>query len=163
MRKGGAITRVALTHGKAANLLVRPLETRVRDEQGAVLTDLADSTPTVSHRREGLNEIVTMECALKVRPAEPRASGSRSTLQYRWGYVKIRKEFFGPAGGVEVREICPLSTILAPSLSDYGYREGITEEEKAPPFSFGSNRLGEAASRANPWIGPSVRATCRVL
>jgi len=39
-----------------------------------------------------------------------------------------------------VREVCPLSTVLAPSLTDYGYREGITEEEKAPPFSFGSNR-----------------------
>jgi hypothetical protein len=36
-----------------------------------------------------------------------------------------------------------LATILAPSLSDYGYREGTTEEEGAPPFSFGSNRWGK--------------------
>jgi hypothetical protein len=142
LRKGGAITRVALTHGKAANLLVRSIETRVRDARGAVLSDLNDSTPTVSHRREGLNEIVTVECALKGQDGRTLGLRVKSTLQYRWGYIKIRKEFFGPAGA-EVRELCPLSTILAPSLSDYGYREGITEEEKAPPFSFGSNRWGK--------------------
>ncbi len=142
LKQGGAVTRIALTYGKAANLLVQPIETRVCDQNGTVLSDLNDSAPTVSHRREGLNEIVTVECAL--RSQDGRASGLRvkSTLQYRWGYVKIRKELFGPAGA-GVREVCPLSTILAPSLSDYGYREGITEEEKAPAFSFGSNRWGK--------------------
>jgi hypothetical protein len=142
LKKGGAIARIALTHGKAANLLARPLETRVRDENGAILTDLTDSSPTVTHRREGLNEIVTVGCALKDRAG--RASGLRvkTTFQYRWGYVKIHKELL-VAGSTRARELCPLSTVLAPSLSNYGYREGITEEEKAPPFSFGSNRWGK--------------------
>ena len=142
LKKGGVISRIALTHGKAANLLVEPIATRVQDESGAVLTDLKDSAPKVAHRREGLNEIVTVECELKGQ--DGRASGLRvkSTLQYRWGYVKIRKELLAPAG-FRVREVCPLSTVLAPSLCDYGYREGITEEEKAPPFSFGSNRWGK--------------------
>jgi hypothetical protein len=36
-----------------------------------------------------------------------------------------------------------VATVLAPSLSDYGYREGITEQEGAPPFSFGSCRWGK--------------------
>ena len=104
---------------------------------------------------------MTVECALKDQ--DGRASGFRvkTTLEYRWGYVKIRKEFLAPAGA-RVREVCPLSTVLAPSLSDYGYREGITEEEKAPPFSFGSNRLGEAASGPSLGPGPADAATCRV-
>jgi hypothetical protein len=142
LKKGGTIARITLTHGKAANLLACPLATRVRDENGTVLTDLTDSSPTVTHRREGLNEIVTVECALKDQAG--RASGFRvkTTFQYRWGYIKIHKELFA-ASGVRVREVCPLSTVLTPNLSDYGYREGITEEEKAPPFSFGSNRLGK--------------------
>ena len=141
LKRGGAVARITLTHGKAANLLVRPLETRVQDESGAVLTDLADPAPAVTHRREGLNEIVTVDCTLK-DPAG-RASGLRvkTTLEYRWGYVKIRKELLVPRG-VRLREVCPLSTVLAPSLSRYGYREGITEEENDPPFSFGSNRWG---------------------
>jgi hypothetical protein len=139
LKRGGAVARIALVHGKAANLLARPMETRVRDESGAVLSDLADSAPTVTHGRDGLNEIVTVQCELK--HADGRASGFRvkTTLQYRWGYVKIRKEFQSPAGA-RVREVSPLSTVLVPSLSDYGYREGLTEDDGAPPFSFGSNR-----------------------
>jgi hypothetical protein len=142
LKQGGAITRIALAHGKAANLLVRPLETRVRDEGGATLTDLADSAPTVVHRREGLNEIVAVECALKDLAGRASPLRVRTTLRYGWGHVKIHKELLAPAG-VKVREVCPLSAVLAPSLSDYGYREGITEDEKAPPFSFGSNRWGK--------------------
>ena len=71
-----------------------------------------------------------------------RVSGLRlkSTFEYRWGYVKIHKEFLASVGGFRVREVCPFTTVLAPSLSDYGYREGTTETEGAPPFSFGSNR-----------------------
>jgi len=162
LKKGGAITRIALAHGKAASLLVSPIETRVRDENGAVLTDLNDANPSVTHRREGLREIVTVECALKGR--DGRASGLRvkSTLQYRWGYVKIHKELLAPAG-VRVREVCPFSTVLAPSLSDYGYREGRTEEEGAPPFAFGSNvwgklRPGQPSDRAlkTPYVPRSM-------
>ncbi|MGO9109845.1 MAG: DUF6259 domain-containing protein [Thermoguttaceae bacterium] len=142
LKKGGAIARITLTHGKAANLLAFPLATRVRDENGAELTDLADASPTVTHRREGLNEIVTVECALKDQAGHASGLHLKTTFQYRWGYVKIRKELF-VARDVRVREVCPLSTVLAPSLSNYGYREGITEEEKAPPFSFGSNCWGK--------------------
>ena len=143
LKKGGAITRFRLTHGHAANLLVRPIESRLLDAEGAVLTDLKDATPKVTRRQAGLNEIVTVECALADQ--EGRASGVRvkSTFEYRWGYVKVHREFFVPAGGVRVREVCPFSTILAPSMTDYGYREGLTEEERAPAFNFGSNRWGK--------------------
>jgi len=143
LKKGGAISRITLTHGKAANLLLAPLETRVRNESGAALTDLKDSTPTITHRRAGLNELVTVESAL-VDP-QGNASGLRvkSTFEYRWGYVKIHKEFVVPGAGFRARELCPVSTTLAASLTDYGYREGTTEEEGAPPFSFGSNRWGK--------------------
>ena len=139
LKKGGAITRITLTHGKVKNLLVRPIETRVRNQSGAVLTDLNDSAATVTHHREGLKDIVTVQSALKDQSGGASGLRVKTTLQYGWGYVKIRKELSAPAGA-KVREVCPLSTVLAPSLTDYGYREGITEEEKAPPFSFGSNR-----------------------
>jgi len=143
LKKGGAITRIQLTHGKAANLLVRPLETRLLDADGAVLTDLKDAAPKVAHRRSGLNEIVTVECALVDQQGRASALRLKSTFEYRWGYVRIHKELLVPAGGFRVREVCLLSTVLAPSLTDYGYREGLTEAEGAPPFSFGSNRWGK--------------------
>jgi len=163
LKKGGAITRIKLTHGKAANLLVRPIETRLLDANGAVLTDLRDAAPKVTRRQAGLNEIVTVECALADQ--EGRASGVRvkSTFEYRWGYVKTHKEFLVPAGGVRVREVCPFSTILAPSMTDYGYREGLTEEERAPAFNFGSNkwgrlRLGQPADKPvkTPYVPRSM-------
>ncbi len=56
LKRGGTITRIALKNGRSPNLLVRPLEARVQDEGGAVLTDLRDAMPQVTHRRAGLNE-----------------------------------------------------------------------------------------------------------
>ncbi|OGD21390.1 MAG: hypothetical protein A2W03_06525 [Candidatus Aminicenantes bacterium RBG_16_63_16] len=143
LRQGGAIRRITLRHGRAANLLVRPLETRVRDEGGAALTDLRDSAPLVTHRGSGLNEIVMVDSALM--DARGHASGLRvkTTFEYRWGYIKIHKEILPPSGGVRLRELCPVSAVLAPTLTDYGYREGITEEEGAEPFSFGTNVWGK--------------------
>ena len=140
LKKGGVITRIVLKHGKAANLLVHPVETCVRDESGTVLIDSRDSTPRVTHRREGLNEIVTVDCALVDQKGLASELRVKSTFTYRWGYVKIHKVFVVPAGDMRAREVCPFSTILTASLSDYGYREGLTEEEGASPFSFGSNR-----------------------
>ena len=142
LKRGGAISRIALTHGKAANLIVHPMATRIRNEDGTVLTDLQDAAPTVTHRHEGLNEFVTVECVLKDAAGQASEYRLKTTLQYRWGYIKIRKELLAPAGS-RVREVCPLSTVLAPNLSDYGYREGITEQENALPFAFGSNRWGK--------------------
>ena len=58
LKKGGVIRRISLTHGRAANLLVRPIETRVLNERGTALSDLRDAKPNVQHRTENLNEIV---------------------------------------------------------------------------------------------------------
>jgi hypothetical protein len=143
LRRGGAIRRITLTHGRATNLLMRPVETVVRDEAGAVLSDLNDSAPKVTHRRAGLNEIVTVESVLADQNGRSSGVRAKTTLEYRWGYVRIRKELLAPADGIRVRELCVVSTVLAPSLTDYGYREGLTEEDGAPPFSFGSNRWGK--------------------
>ncbi len=142
LKKGGAISRITLAHGKAANLLLQPVETRVCDEKGTVLTDVNDAAPIVAHRREGLHEIVTVQSELKDQSGRASGLQVKTTLEYRWGYVKIRKELLAPAGATG-REVCPLSVVLAPNLTDYGYREGITEAEKAASFAFGSNRWGK--------------------
>lgn len=142
LRKGGAISKISLRNGRAANLLVRPIETRVRDENGIMLSDLGDIAPAIAQHRAGLNEIMAVEAALTTPDGRPSGLKVKTTYEYRWGYVKIHKEFLWPGGAVRLRELCPLSTVLSPGLTDYGYREGITEEEGAPAFSFGSNRWG---------------------
>lgn len=142
LKKGGAIGRIALTQGKAGNLLVQPVETQVRDGAGAVWSDLNDSAPKVAHRREDLTEIVTVECELKSAGARPSGIRVKSTYRYRWGYVRVRKEF-SVAAGLLAREVCAVRAVVAPSLTHYGYRDGRTEEQGAPPFSFGSNIWGK--------------------
>ncbi len=142
LRRGGAVSRIALAHGRAPNLLVRPIEARVREESGTLLTDLNDPAPAVAHRREGMNEIVEVDCALTDGKGGPAALRLKTAYEYRWGYVRVRREFLAPAGGFRAREVCPFSTTLAPGLCEYGYREGKTEEEGAGAFSFGSNRWG---------------------
>lgn len=143
LKKGGAICRITLTHGKSANLLVHPVGAYLRDENGTAWADLKDANPKVTHRRAGLNEVVTVESVLCDEQGRSSDLRVKSTFEYRWGYVKIHRELHCPPGGFRAREVCLLSTVLAPGLSDYGYREGIAEEDGAPPFSFGSNRWGK--------------------
>ncbi len=156
LKQGGAISRIALTHGRAANLLARPIETRVRDQSGAVLSNLKAPAPAVTHARDGLHEVVTVECALADEQGRASALRVKTTFDYRWGYVRVHKEFLVPGGGFRALEVCPVSTVLAPGLTDYGYREGTTEEEGAPPFAFGSNLWGR--SRPGQSAEPAIQA-----
>jgi hypothetical protein len=147
LKKGGAIAAIRYTHGRAANLLARAVETRVEDEGGALFTDLLDPSPRVSHgmvgREHGSAPAVTVECGLF--DSKGRASGIRLTTvyEYRWGYIKIHKEFVFPADGMRAKTLCPFFAVMSPSLTDYGYREGLKEQDGAPPFSFGSCRWGK--------------------
>lgn len=143
LKRGGVISSIRLTHGQAFNLLVLPFETRVRDAAGKSYSDLAEPAPRVSARHDGLNEVVTVESEL--RDAQGRKSGVRTktVYEYRWGYLKIHKELAFRAKNFSAKDICPVTTALSPSLSAYGYRDGLTEEEGAPAFSFGSCHWGE--------------------
>lgn len=161
LKRGGVISRIRLRHGRAASLLVSPLTARVRLESGVVLSDVGDPAPKVELRTVGLNEVVAVDSALM--DANGRDSGLRvkTTFEYRWGYVKIHREFLWPAGGLRLREVCPVATVLAPGLSDYGYRQGISEDEGAEPFSFGSN-VWASFARVFPRTRRSTPASCRV-
>ena len=150
LKQGGAIARIALTHGKAANLLVQPLETRVRDDSGAVLSDLKDPTPTVTHRREGLNEIVTVECAL--RDPDGRASALRGQVHAPIP-LGIRQDPQGIAGSGRrsrpgslpaVHDACPQPLELR--LSGWADRG-----RRSPAVLVRQQRVGKAAS------GPAIR------
>jgi len=150
LKRGGVISRIQLTRGKAPNLLINPLETRLRDAQGGILTDVRDPKPNVQVRHSGLNGIVTVDSVLTDPQGHSSAVRLRTTFEYRWGYIKIHKEFLVPKSGLRVLELCPVTMLLAPSLTHYGYREGKTEEEGAPPFSFGSNQWGKLGDALFP-------------
>lgn len=147
LRRGGAIARIHLTHGRAPNLLVEPVSVRVRDAQGQLWTDLKDAQPRLTHRHETGADWVVVDARLVDDQGRASVWSVQTTYEYRWGYVKVRREIVGPASGLAVSEVCPFATVLAASLSHYGYRPGVTEEEGGPPFDFGSNRWGKLGSQ----------------
>ncbi|MGC8989952.1 MAG: DUF6259 domain-containing protein, partial [Verrucomicrobiia bacterium] len=102
-----------------------------------------DDNPRVEHRRDGLKELVTIEARLVAKVGGASNIRVKTQYEYRWGYVKVQREYVVQDATVRVREVCPVSVALVSSLTDYGYREGITENEGAPPFAFGSNKWGK--------------------
>ena len=162
LKKGGAIARISLTHGKAANLLASPLATRVRDENGTVFTDLADSSPAVAHRREGLNEVVTVECSLKDLAGRASAIRAKTTFQYRWGYIKIHKELLAASGVSRPRG---LPAVYRPCFEPLGVTvigKGSRRRKRPRRFPLGATSGGSCV-RAIRRTRPSAPATCRVL
>lgn len=142
LRRGGVIDRIALTHGRATNLLRRPLSTRLVLADGTVVSDLTDGSPRVTQRREGLAEFVDIETRLTSGPKSGPVGRLHTTYEYRWGYLRIRQTYELPPEWTRVKSVTPINLGLAASLTDYGYREGQAEEDGAPAFSFGSNRWG---------------------
>ncbi|MBN2272146.1 MAG: hypothetical protein JXN61_16145 [Sedimentisphaerales bacterium] len=158
LKKGGAISKIGYTHGRLDNLLVEPMTTSVRDENGTILRDIGDHDPRVGYAKNGNTVTVTVDCNLVDNNGVSGAT-VRTIYEYRWGYIKIRKEFYFPAGSVRIKNLNVLSTVLDPSLSDYGYREGTTEEEGAAPFGFGIcqwKNLRDGASPDQSFKTPSV-------
>jgi hypothetical protein len=131
LKRGGVITRISLTHGKAANLLVKPIETRIRLAEKVspmdIFSDLNNSFPTVAHAKSGKSVVVTTECSLLNEEGQHSGVVLKTTYTYRWGYIKIHKEFIVPKNPVKVRNVCVLSAVFDPSLTDYGHRPGASE------------------------------------
>ena len=137
LKKGGAISKIGYTHGRLDNLLVEPITTSVQDENDIVFRDLGDRDPRATYVKNGNTATVTIDCNLVDKDNRVPGATVRAIYEYRWGYIKIHKEFHFPVNAARIKNLSILSTLLDPSLSDYGYREGTTEEEGAAPFAFG--------------------------
>ncbi len=157
LKRGGAIAGIQLAIGQATNLLVQPLETRIVDAAGRVYTDLLDASPRVTTRKAGFNQTVTVESELK--DAQHHASGIHVKTLYdcRWGYLKIHRELSFNDRKLQVREVCPVSAVLAPTLTSFAYRDGLSEQEGAAAFPFGSCHWGWVKAAGESAItGPYV-------
>lgn len=144
LKAGGAICQLRLTYGRATNLLLEPIQARIRDDRNRVFSDVNDHSPRVKRTRRGLTEIVEIEARLLDDRKDFGGIRVKSRYEYHWGYVKIHREFNRIGAPNPAREVCAIATVLAPSLSRYGYRAGLTEQEKAPPFDFGSCVWGKS-------------------
>jgi hypothetical protein len=154
LKKGGAISSICLTYGKAKNLLLQPMETRIKllmktaDAQPRqqsqkiqpVFSDLNNSSPSVKHTKSGRWPIVTVESALRDANGKDSGVKVKTTYMYRWGYIKIHKEFTSKEA-VKVENVCVLSMVADPSLVDYGYRPGVCELMGPSPHGWQSEEI----------------------
>jgi hypothetical protein len=144
LKRGGAISRIRLTHGKAENLLMHPLEASIASEKGGIFVNVNDPAPEIHHSTDGLTQVVTVESRLMDNGARAaRGIRLRTRFEYHWGYIKVHQEFIAHEGGTRARELCALRAELVPALTHYGFREGITEKEGASAFNFGSCHWGK--------------------
>lgn len=156
LRRGGAIARISLTHGKAENLLVAPMGASVRLQvreidpaEGprthaaafATYSELHDPAPVVSHRSQEGTELVTIEARLVAPEGADSGIRLRTTYAYRWGYIKVRREFLPAGKPVKLKVLNVLSAIVHPSLVDYGYRPAVAEEMGSNPHEWTNGQI----------------------
>lgn len=144
LKKGGVITKIKYTNGKANNLLLKPLETSVRIADGSNVTysNLHNSEPKVTHTKTDKSEIVITECSLLDKDGKDFGIKVKTKYEYRWGYIKIHKELHCQDAPQKVNRMTVLNTIFDPSLTKYGYREAITEQEGGGNYNFGTCQWG---------------------
>ena len=158
LKRGGTIAEIRYTHGFASNLLIEPIGASVilaarklphrntKQEEPApptVLSDLNDPSPSVSVANSGKKAIVTVEATLHTQQGQGPDVRTRTAYEYRWGFIKIRKEFVFPAEGVRTSGLSALSTVLHASLTHYGYRPNVFENSDIDPFGIEKVRWGK--------------------
>lgn len=142
LSRGGAISRLRLAHGDGS-LILGAATAQVADANGMIFSEMNDPKPRVSTSTFGQARIIDVEARLlNDRGVAVRNVTLKSRYEHRWGYIKIRKEFIIKRTGLQVTALTPFQAVFPAALDHYGYREGVTEEEQAGPFSFGSCRWG---------------------
>jgi hypothetical protein len=139
LKRGGAITSISYAHGQASNLLVNPLATSIelaakKPPSPGRLSDLHDSSPAVSVGKQGKWEVVTSEARLRTTNGQDAGVQTKTTYEYRWGYIKIHKEFIFPEQPVRTARLTVLSATLHPSLTHFGHRSGAFDNTRVSPF-----------------------------
>src|SRR5579875_1402761 len=131
LKKGGAITRIRYTYGQAENLLLQPIGAWVRLKEEtppghserrsrrAIFSDLNDASPAVTVGKSGKAELVSVEASLLDSKGREAGIKTKTTYAYRWGYIKIHKEFLFPGTGLKLRGMSVISTQFHPSLTHY--------------------------------------------
>ena len=145
LKKGGVISRINYTYGKADNLVLRPIETSVRlaDGTNLVLSDVRNSAAKVGVAKSGENDVVTVECNLVANDGKDLGIMVKTRYEYRWGYIKVHKEVHFPDMPISINNMTVVGTVFDKSLTKYGYRGGIVDQEGGAHYNFGTWQLGQ--------------------
>jgi hypothetical protein len=140
-RHGGAITAVRYPHGSGRNLLLEPLRSQVTLLNGT-FSDTAEAAPRVSLMAGDEETVVTVEGSLRDAAGKECGISYRHTYAYRWGFVRVRKQFRFPEAGLAVRRLQVHGGLVRPDLGHFGIRPGASDEASADPAAFGVCQWG---------------------
>ena len=137
LKRGAEISLVAYTHGSSPNLLVKPIDAHAVTSDGELFSAQNDASPEVVLEKSDKARIVLVTCRLVSARGTDSGIRLRTRYEYRWGYVKIRREFVFGDKAIGVRRVSVFSALFDHSLDHFGYRQGIAEQEGVSPVSFG--------------------------
>lgn len=141
-RQGGGIAGIRYEHGSGENLLLDTMWSDVMLFDGTCLSDGAETSPRISLRQSAEEVTLTVEGILRDAAGKESSVTYRHTYAYRWGYVRVRKQFQFPDEGVAVRSLRVHCWQLRPDLGHYGLRPGAPAEASPDPGAFGVCQWG---------------------
>lgn len=139
--QGGAVSAIRYPHGTGQNLMLEPVRTQMTSLNGN-FADTAESAPRVSLMPGADEVVVTIEGMLRDADGKDCGVAYRHVYNYRWGFVRVRKQFSFPGEGVDVRCLQVFGCLLRPDMSHYGIRPGAPAEASPNPAAFGVCQWG---------------------
>lgn len=134
LTKGGAISSIVLPYGTGENMLADPMSCEIVSAGGVAFSDLYDTDPTCTVETADGTVVVVMEGTLCEKPKSGGSSDGlkrdgdavkyRTTFDYRWGYIRIRREFLFPETGFSVSQILVHEWKLRRDIGHFGVRAG---------------------------------------
>ncbi|MBI4890631.1 MAG: hypothetical protein HY821_08390 [Acidobacteria bacterium] len=155
LKHGAEISVVSLKHGAAKNLLVKPVNALIAMPDGESFQSQNDSAPEVAVEDSGKARIVRVTARLLSANGKDSGIRLRTRYEYRWGYLKLRREFVFGNQPVAIRRASVLSTVLDPSLDNFGYRQGVTEQEGGSSYFYGAMQWRKL--RAGAYFDPPLQ------
>ncbi len=155
LKHGAEISIVSLKHGAAKNLLVKPVNAFITMAGGESFHSQNDAAPDVAVEDSGKARVVRVTARLLNAQGQDSGIRLRTRYEYRWGYLKLRREFVFGDQPVAIRRAGVFSTVLDPSLDHFGYRQGIAEQEGVTPLSFGVTQWRKL--RAGAYFDPPLQ------
>lgn len=127
LTKGGAISSIILFRGTGENMLTEPISCAVTTaDWKTTLSDVNAPALECEITRDGKYATLVMTSGL--RPTVGEAADSpvkiRTVYEYRWGYIRVKRQFLFPDSGFDVAQIMAHQWKLRPDISHFGVRAG---------------------------------------
>ena len=159
LAKGGAISAIVLLRGTGQNMLTEPISCSVTtSDWKTTLSDVNAPATECEILREG--KYATLVMISELRPATEEAPNPgvkiRTVYEYRWGYIRVKRQFLFPDTGFAVAQIMAHQWKLRPDISHFGVRNGTPA---CDPTHCGESKWGHLdPGRANDYpIGTAMR------